>query len=121
MKNKGFTLIELLGIVIVLAAIFLVSFPALMNLIKVDDDKKYENFTNNLCEAGKSYIYNNIEEYSELSIVGSEITIGVDELITYGSIKPDLVNPSTNDSVEDDNVVFTVLEDKSLECEYVDN
>ena len=34
MNNKGFTLIELTAIIVVLVAIFLVSFPSLLGLAK---------------------------------------------------------------------------------------
>lgn len=118
MNAKGFTLIELVAIVIVLAAIFLVSFPSLMNISKDDEEKKYENMVENLCLAGNSYIYSNIEDFKELLIVDNKIEIPVEELIGYGSVDGDLKNPKTNKSVESDSLVYTVLSDNSLDCEY---
>ncbi len=44
MKNKGFTLIEMIGVVIIMALIILVVFPATMKLVRDNNSKKYENY-----------------------------------------------------------------------------
>ena len=41
MNNKAFTLIELTAVVLLLAIIFLVSFPSLLSLSKSDEEKGY--------------------------------------------------------------------------------
>jgi len=121
MNNKAFTLIEMIAIILVLAAIFLVSFPSLLNLSKKDDEKKYENMVENLCLAGKTYIYNNEKNFKESFVVDNKIEININELITYGIVKNDVTNPKTNKSVENDKLIYTVLYNKSLSCDYIES
>ena len=118
MNNKAFTLIELTAIIIVLAAIFLVSFPNLLNITKADKEEEYDNMIENLCLAGKSYIYADIDSFPGLSTVGTQINITVNELITYGNVDKNLINPKTKVSVENDTLTYTVSNDFSLNCEY---
>jgi len=118
MNTRGFTLIELTAVIVVLAAIFLVSFPSFLSIAKSDEEKKYDNMVKDLCLAGKSYIYANTEDFENLSIVNSKIQIFVEELIGYGNVKKDLKNPKTEKSVEKDTLIYTVLNDNSLDCEY---
>ena len=121
MNNKAFTLIELTAVIVVLASIFLVSFPAFLNIARSDEEKKYDNMVEDLCLAGRSYIYANMDSYSGLSTVGTEVEIEVNELIIYGNVDKDLINPKTEESVEDNKLIYTVLSDYSLDCEYIEN
>lgn len=118
MNNKAFTLIELTAVLVVLAAIFLVSFPNLLNMARSDKEKEYEDMVENLCLAGKSYIYANMDVFEGLSTVGTKIEISVDELIIYGNVDSDLTNPKTEKNVKKDTLTYTVLNDNSLDCEY---
>ena len=121
MKNRGFTIIELVSIILILAAILLVSFPAITNLLKADDSKKYDAMVKDLCLAGEAYIKSNLDSFSSVSTVGATITISIDELITYGSVKPDTKNPNTNNSISGDSLTYVVQTDRSLNCSYIDN
>lgn len=118
MNNKGFTLIELVAIILVLAAIFLISFPNLLNTAKVDEDKKYEDMIKNLCMAGENYIYSNVDDFKDSIVVGNQIEISVEELIIYGNVDSDLINPKTEKKVDNDYLEYIVLNDKSLDCNY---
>ena len=118
MNNKAFTLIELTAIIVVLVAIFLVSFPNLLNMAKSNKEEEYYNMVDNLCLAGKSYIYANMDEFEGLSTVGTQIEIKVSELIKYGNVDGNLINPKTEESVENSTLNYTVLNDLSLNCEY---
>lgn len=120
MKNKGFTLIEVIAIMVVLVGIFLVSFPTLTNMAKSEEDNKYNNLVKDLCIAGKTYMYTNMDEFPELSVVGSEIELKIEELMIYGNVDKNLLNPKTNASVEEDTIKYIVLEDLSLECKYIE-
>ena len=120
MNNKGFTLIELVGIVLILALIFLISFPNFVNMASSDEKKKYDSMVKNLCIAGEAYIYSNTDEFN-LSTVGSTINVDVQDLIVYGNVSNNLKNPTTGSSVKDDTLVFTIQSDKTLSCEYIDN
>lgn len=121
MNNKGFTLIELTAVIIVLAAIFLVSFPSFLNITRSDEEKRYDTMVEDLCLAGKSYIYANMDDFEGLSTVGSKIQIPIEELITYGNVDSDLKNPKTESYVKTDNLIYTVLSDYSLDCEYIES
>ena len=118
--NKGFTLIEVIAIIVIFVGIFLISFPTLTNIAKNDNEKMYANMVNNLCTAGKTYMYSNLDEFPELSTVGSEIELPITELMSYGNVDKDLVNPKTELSVEDRTLKYTVLEDLSLNCEFIE-
>ena len=118
--NKGFTLIEVIAIIVIFVGIFLISFPTLTNMAKNDNEKMYTNMVNNLCTAGKTYMYSNLDDFPDLSTVGSEIELLVNELMIYGSVDKDLVNPKTELSVEESTLKYTVLEDLSLNCEYIE-
>ena len=118
MNNKGFTLIELVAIVLVIAAIFMVSFPSLLNLSKKDEEKKYNSMVESLCLAGKTYIYSNENDFNNVIIPNNKIEIGVNELMVNEIVKYDITNPKTNKSVENDKLIYTVQSDKSLNCEY---
>lgn len=121
MNNKAFTLIELTAVIVVLATIFLISFPALLNTARSDEEKKYDDMVDDLCLAGKSYIYANMNSYSGLSTVGTEIEINISELILYGNVDKDLINSKTEISVKNNKLIYTVLSDYSLDCEYIEN
>lgn len=121
MNNRAFTLVELTAIIVVLAAIFLVSFPSLVNTAKSDEGKKYNDMVKNLCLSGESYIYANMDDFNQLSVVDSKIEIAINRLIQYGSVNNNLKNPKTNDSIQEDVLIYTVLSDHSLDCEYKDS
>lgn len=118
--NKGFTLVEVIAIIVIFVGIFLISFPTLTNMAKNDNEKMYTNMVDNLCIAGKAFMYSNLDDFPNLSTVGSEIQLPVKELMSYGSVDKDLVNPKTELSVEDDTLKYTVLEDLSLNCEFIE-
>ena len=120
MNSKGFTLIEVIAIIVVLVAIFLVSFPTLTNMAKSEEENKYSNMIDNLRTAGKTYMYSNLDEFKELSVANTEIILDIDELISYGNVDKDLVNPMTEKSVRNDALKYTVLEDLSLDCKYIE-
>lgn len=118
MNTRGFTLIELTAIIVVLAAIFLVSFPTFLNTSRADKEKEYDNMVDNLCMAGRTYIYSNMDDFSELSSIGSIIKISISDLIEYGNVDKNMVNVKTEKKVEKDLLIYTVLNDYSLDCEY---
>jgi len=117
-NNKGFTLIELIGIVVILVAIFLVSFPILSGIMKEDEDVLYEDMVNDLCLAGKTYIYSNVDEFPELSTPDSTINIPIITLINYGSVSKNKENPKTGELIQNHKLIFTVQEDNNLKCKY---
>lgn len=121
MNNKAFTLTELIAIIVVLASIFLVSFPYLINIIKSDDETIYDDMVKNLCLAGQSYIYNNIDSFEELSTTNSKIEITIEDLMEYGNVSNNLKNSKTGNSIDKDILIYTVLSDHSLDCKYIES
>ncbi len=118
MNSRGFTLIEITAVIVILAAIFLVSFPSYLNTAKADKEKQYNDMVENLCLAGKTYIYSNMDKFKENSTVGSSIEIKVSELISYGNVEKGIKNVKTDKAVENDSLIFIVLDDNSLDCKY---
>ena len=119
MNDKGFTLVEVIAIIVVLVGIFLVSFPAINNATKSDEEKLYNNMVADLCSAGKTYMYSNMHLFPNLSVANSEIEVSIRDLINYGNVDKDLTNPKTDKKIENDKLKYKVLEDFSLECDYV--
>lgn len=115
--EKGFTLIELTAIVAILGIIFLISFPQFQSLYQEDKNKRYEAFEKSLCEAGKEYIYADIDEY-DLTTPDTFIEISIEDLANSGYVDKTQVNPKTGQKIEDSYLEFTVEDDLSLVCEY---
>ncbi len=120
MNTRGFTLVEIIAIMVILVSIFLVSFPALDSMLKSDEEKLYNTMVDDLCIAGKTYLYSNMNLFPELSVVSSEIEIEISELIKYGSVDKNLKNPKTDKTIENNKLQYTVLEDFSLDCKYIE-
>ena len=77
MNKKGFTLIELLGIVLILALIFSLSFPAYLNMIKKTKEDKANQLKEDLCLAGETYLYENETETSIRTFFQNKTSIDV--------------------------------------------
>ena len=120
MNNKGFTLVEVIAIIVVLSAIFLVSFPVLNNVTRSDEEKLYTNMVDDLCSAGKTYLYSNMHLFPTLKEPNTTIELNIEDLIVYGNVDSDLKNPKTNLKVEKDKLKYNVLNDLSLECTYIE-
>ena len=121
MNNKAFTLVELIGMVLILALVFLVSYPNFVSMSKKEDENKYDLMVKNLCLAGESYIYE-----TEITIpnVNQTIEVLISDLISNGYVDSNFKDVETNDVICSDlenctkKLTFTVQTDKSLECEY---
>lgn len=120
MNNRGFTLIEITAIVVILVAIFLVSYPAYLSTAKVDKQKQYDDMVDNLCLAGETYIYSNLDMFSNISTVNEEIVLEIKTLISYGNVDANIKNPNTNNYVDNDSLKYTVESDNSLSCQYIE-
>lgn len=118
MNNKGFTLVELTAIIVVLAAIFLVSFPNILNMDKTTQQDEYDAMVEDLCLAGESYIYTNMNKFEELIYPDNKINISVGDLIYYGFVSGSLKNPNTETSIKNDLLIYTVLSESKLSCKY---
>ena len=99
MNTRGFTLVEVIAIMVILASIFLVGFPVLDSMLKSDEEKLYNTMIDNLCTAGKTYLYSNMDIYPELSNSNEQIEIPISKLIEYGNVDKTMKNPKTEKAV----------------------
>ena len=93
MKNKGFTLIELIAIIIILAAITLLSIPAVINMQKESEENKKQTALKSLYLATESYILSDYDDKYNQPI----FSIYVNKLIENGYVKSDSINPLTEE------------------------
>lgn len=98
MKNKnGFTLIELLATIAILGTILTISVVSVTNVISNSKTKSYKIIKNEMIEAAKKYVTENISEFY------SNGTISLEDLIESGHIK-EIYDPN-NTSVKCDGTV----------------
>lgn len=71
--KKGFTLVEMIGIIVILAAIILVTVPATINTLNKSNQKRFEAFKNNLKMVTENYIV----DHKQTSLSSLEITLQV--------------------------------------------
>ena len=119
-RNKGFTIIELLAVVTILSIILLISFPAIINIIRNDREKQYNDLSNTLCKAGETYIYNNKELFPELNTSGEEFYVRVASLIEENLVNKIQTSPKTGKSINQNLLKYKVKPDKSLSCSYLE-
>lgn len=100
MNKKGFTLVEIIAVVAVLAIISLLLFPSLTNLIKRKSDKEYDEFLNQLCQAGEYYVSNISPDVEAKIEMNGQASIRLSELNTNELIKRDMINPKTKQLID---------------------
>ena len=99
MKNKlGFTIIELLVVIILIAIITLASGIGLTQMLEREKGKEYDKFVNKLETAACSYA--DALTYTPSSQRINSVSI--ETLINEGYLDKELVNPKTNDKLEND-------------------
>lgn len=92
--KKGFTLVEMLSVIVILAVITLIAFPAIDNTLKESREKAYQQNIENIEKVAVTYsVTNDLGYNSEYQI------LSLQTLKNAGLLKDeDIVNP-TNDSV----------------------
>ena len=55
MNKKGFTLVELLAVIVIMALIMGLAFPAVTGMINSSNQKKYEAYEKSMTEYAKAY------------------------------------------------------------------
>ena len=89
MKEKGFTLIELLAVIVILALLVLVVFPAVNGVLKDSRDTAYTSQVRIVEKAAKEYYLDHISQLSELEKNISCLALDIDNLINEGYIASD--------------------------------
>ena len=115
MNQKGFTFIELIAIVLVLAAICLVSFPTILNMAKKSDKNVYEEYKNTICLAAKTYVTN-----KDKITDSTELEISIKDLVDLNYIEGSLMNPKTETAAQEEEKTVTIVvdSDNSIDCIY---
>ena len=108
--KKGFTLAELIAVLVVLALVSMIAIPAVTESLKKYKGNICEVQMNNIVEAARSWGAKNI---SNLPSVDSDyITVPISDLIKYGFIDEDLVDPKTKESFNDKWVIRITKQSK---------
>lgn len=121
MKKNGFTMIELIAVVTILAVIILIALPSVAGIKRNAEEKKYNEFLNNLYIMAENYIVTNEKKFINLNTVNNKTFIQIKDLISEGYIKRDIVNPKTKEIINDDaTIIVTRKEDHTFDYLYVE-
>ena len=102
MKNKGFTLVELLGVIVILAIIALIVFPAVNNVISTSKETVYQTQINKILKAACDF---SLQNTNYLPDKGDKAYVTLGELKYEGLIDVDIKNTETKKVFEDNLVV----------------
>ena len=126
MNKKGFTLIELLGTIIILVAIALIAFPAVLNILNESQGKTDEAMKDIAIGATREYVTDRVDDFpkalessSSIKSYGNKGNIKITDLITNGYISEDQINDNKNCEMKNDYVKVTSNSKKYI-YEYVE-
>ena len=94
MFKKGFTLVELLAIIVILAVIALIATPIVKKYIDNSKNQALKETINSIERAAYNYGYQNDIGYDT-----NYKKLTLDELISKGFLKGDIINPVTNEKM----------------------
>lgn len=122
--KKGFTLIEMIGIITILALIILVALPSMTKTLKRNEQKKYDNYINNLKLVSESYLVEQLQN-NNLIFEDDKTNFTLGDIIDSGYITEVITNPDNNKKISrDTKIVVTKNIDGTysfdIEEEYVD-
>lgn len=104
MKNKGFTLVELLAVIVILAVISILVFPAVSNIIYTSEETIYQKQINTILKSAYDFSLKNI---NYLPNSGEKTFVTLGQLKYEGLIDVDIRNPETNE-IFPDNLVISI-------------
>ena len=94
MFKKGFTLVELLAVIVILAVIALIATPIVKDSIANSKNQALKETINSIERAAYNYGYQNDIGYDT-----NYKKLTLDELISKGFLKGDIINPVTNEKM----------------------
>ena len=94
MFKKGFTLVELLAVIVILAVIALIATPIVKDSIANSKEQALKETINSIERAAYNYGYQNDIGYDT-----NYKKLTLDELISKGFLKGDIINPVTNEKM----------------------
>ena len=102
MRTRGFTLIELLGVLVILAALFVLVSTVVTNLISTSKETIYQNQINNILNATYDFTLKNI---SYLPNFGEKTFVTLGQLKYEGLVDADIKDPETKEKFPDNLVI----------------
>lgn len=114
--KKGFTLVELLGVFSIMAAVLLLSVPAVTNMLKKTTENRYQSYEQNIYLAAEAYMSSNRDMYPELRVENKITYVRINTLLASNYLKSTMLNPVTNNKIveEANNVVTVYMDNKGL-------
>lgn len=108
MKNKkAFTLIEMIGIITILALILLVALPSMTKTLKRNEQKKYDNYMNNLKIISENYLVDQLQK-KNITFVDSVAYFTLGDLIDAGYVKDAITNPGNDKKLSRDTKIKVI-------------
>lgn len=109
MKKNGFTLIELLAVMIIIMLLITITVPLLSNRIKETREKTTETQIKNIELSAHKYVTDNLRNLDELNKYGF-MNITIKTLIDSNYIEENIKNPSTDETIFLDDVVYVTMD-----------
>lgn len=98
MNRKGFTLIELMAVVTILAILSLIVIPIVDKNLKKSKDEMYKIQIENIRLAAKGFFSDHTDKKPVNNI---SCSISLTNLVEYGYISSDIVNPRTGEPFDE--------------------
>lgn len=113
MKNKGFTLMELLAVLVLLAVLALMIFPAVEKYLNQSREESNQVETSNIIAATKNWEADNT---SKIPDNGETYTLTLGELIDGGYIE-DVINHKTDEKLSRETKIIIKNKNETFEYE----
>ena len=118
--KKGFTLIEMIAGLTILSAIAMVTVPQVTNLIKNEENNRYEQFLAEISLATETYISKNSDNYPELKIVNGNVCVNLEDIVNAHLLNSSQKNVKTDESILSSSVLVTLNSDYQYDYIYQD-
>ncbi len=99
--RKGFTLIEMIGIITLLAIILLVALPSMTKTLKRNEQKKYDNYINNLKLVSENYLVDQLQK-NGITFTNDIAYFTLGDIIDAGYVTETITNPNTEKKISRD-------------------
>lgn len=99
MRRNGFTLIELIAAIAIMVVISVIVTVNLSNISKNNETKRYNEFKQQVADAACVYI-DLSQNRTIKSSCYSNCIVNVGTLVTEGLITSDLINPKTEEAID---------------------
>lgn len=117
MKKNGFTLIELLGVIIVLVALSLVTFPIIMNQFKKNKKEISAVMKTLIEDATITYIDEHANTYKKID--GNTYCITLSQLVEAEKLELPLTDPTTGLEIPVAHRVKVTVQNRQYSPNYV--